>query len=102
MDLRRHQRFPIRLSGTVTGSSFNEAAGMTVNLSRQGCLLEIASPVNTGDVVSLHISLPAGESPIHIDQATVRWNLVGKIGLGFTAVAPSQQARLDQLLAQWN
>lgn len=102
MELRRHQRFPIRLSSTVRGSAFNEAAGMTVNLSRKGCLLEITSSVNTGDVVSLHISLPGGESPIQIDQATVRWNLVGKIGLGFTTVVPLQQARLDQLLAQVN
>lgn len=70
--LRRHQRFPIRLSSRVTGWSFDEAAGMTVKLSGQGCLLKITSAVNTADVVSLHISVPGGESPIHIGQATVR------------------------------
>jgi PilZ domain len=102
MNLRRHQRFPIRLSGVVTGPMSDESVGMTVNLSRQGCLIETICHVNTGDVVNLRIDVPGDASPILITQATVRWNLVGMIGVGFIKVDPSEQARLDQLLERMN
>lgn len=102
MNLRRYQRFPVRLSSVVTDPKFDESVAMTVNLSKQGCLLEIARQLETGMPVSLRIDLPGESSPIHIAQATVRWSLVGTVGLGFTKVEPSEQARLDQLLDRMN
>jgi hypothetical protein len=98
MNLRRHERFPVRLSSIVTGPTSDESMGMTVNLSKQGCLIETASQLETGILVTLRIHVPGDALPIHIARATVRWNLVGKIGIGFLAVDPSEQQRLDQLL----
>jgi hypothetical protein len=98
MNLRRHHRYPIRLSSVVTGPTSDESMGMTVNLSKQGSLIEIPRKVDTGMAVSLRITLPGDAVPIHIAKATVRWNLVGMIGLGFIKVDPSEQARLDQLI----
>ena len=102
MNLRRYQRFPVRLSSVVTGPMADESVGMTVNLSKQGCLLEMARQVDTGMAVSLRITVPGEAAPIHIAQGTVRWNLVGKIGVGFIKVDPSEQARLDRLLERMN
>ena len=102
MNLRHHQRFPVRLQSMVIGPPSVASVGMTVNLSKLGCLIESASKVEPGMAVTLRINVPGDASPIHIAQATVRWNLVGKIGLGFIAVAPSEQARLDQLLERMN
>jgi hypothetical protein len=90
MNLRRHQRFPVSLQSMVTGLTSVESVGMTVNLSKLGCLIESASQVEPGMDVTLRINVPGDASPIHIAQATVRRNLVGKIGLGFITVAPSE------------
>lgn len=102
MNLRRFQRFPVRLSSVLTDPKFDESVAMTVNLSKQGCLLEIDRQLDTGMPVSVRIDLPGESSPIYIAQATVRWSLVGNVGLGFTKVDPSEQARLDKLLDRVN
>lgn len=90
MNLGRYQRFRVRLSSVVNGAMSDQSAAMTVNLSKQGCLLEIARRLDTEMPVSLRIILPAKELPIHIEQATVLWSLVGSIGLGFMKVDPSE------------
>lgn len=100
MDLRRDKRFPVSLFTVVIGSTFGESSGIAVNVSRQGCLIDASSRVNVGDVVDVRLAVPGEASPIHIQRAAVRWNLVGKIGVGFITVAPAEQARLDQLLAR--
>jgi hypothetical protein len=102
VNLRRYPRFPVRLSSVVTGPTSDESAGMTVNLSKQGCLIEADSQLETGMLVTLRINVPGEASPIRIERATVRWNLVGKMGLGFLAVDSSEQRRLDQLLERMN
>ena len=102
MNLRRHHRYPIRLSSVVTGPMSDESVGMNVNLSKQGSLIEISRRVDTGMAVSLRITVPGDPLPIHIAQATVRWNLVGMMGVGFIKVDPSEQARLDQLIDRMN
>jgi len=99
MELRRDKRFPLSHSTVVMSSTFGESEGFTINLSRQGCLVESSSRVNIGDVVDLRISVPGEASPIHVARGMVRWNLVGKIGVGFLTVEPSEQARLDRFLA---
>jgi len=58
MNLRRHHRYPIRLSSVVTGPMSDESVGMTVNLLKQGSLIEIPKKVHTEMAVSLRITLP--------------------------------------------
>lgn len=98
MNLRRHQRFPVHMQSVVTGPTSSDSAGLTVNLSKQGCLIETASQVDPGTAVTLRINVPNDAAPIHIARAVIQWNLVGNVGLSFITVAPSEQARLDQLL----
>jgi len=48
--------------------------------------------------LSLHV--PGEASPIYIEKAAVRWSRERELGVGFIAVAPSYQERLDQFLAR--
>ena len=98
MDLRRHKRFPVHFHSVFTGPKLGESVGTTLNLSTNGCLIETASQVYTGMHITLRIDVPGAVSPIHIEQAAVRWNRGGEVGVGFIRVAPPDQERLDELL----
>ena len=100
MDLRRHQRFPVRFHSVLSGPKLSESAGTIVNLSEGGCCVETDSQVYTGIQLSLRLQVPGEESPIRIEQAAVRWNRGHELGVGFITVSPPHQERLNQLLAR--
>jgi hypothetical protein len=100
MDLRRHQRFPVHFHSVFSGPSLSESVGTVVNLSESGCGVHTDSQVYTGIQLALHLHVPGEASPIHIEQAAVRWSRGRELGVGFITVAPPHQARLDQLLAR--
>jgi hypothetical protein len=97
-DLRRPQRFPVHFHGVLSGPKLDELAGTILNLSERGCLIATTSQVYAGIQVTLRIDIPDEASPIHIEQAAVRWNRHGQLGVGFIALAGPHQERLDQLL----
>jgi PilZ domain len=100
MDLRRHQRFPVHFHSVFSGPTLSESVGTVVNLSESGCCVHTDSQVYTGIQLALHLHVPGEASPIHIEQAAVRWGRERELGVGFITVAPPHQARLDQLLAR--
>lgn len=100
MDLRRQQRFPVHFHSVFSGPMLSESVGMVVNLSESGCCVHTDSQVYTGIQLALHLHVPGEASPIHIEQAAVRWSRGRELGVGFITVAPPHQARLDQLLAR--
>ena len=101
-ELRRHPRFPVHFHGVLGGPKLNELAGTILNLSEGGCLIETAAQVYAGIQVTLRIDIPDEASPIDIEQAAVRWNRHGQLGVGFITLAAPQQERLNQLLIQIN
>ena len=101
-DLRRHQRFPVHFHGVLGGPKLNESAGTILNLSKGGCLIESTSQLYAGIQVTLHIDIPDEASPIDIEQAAVRWNRNGQVGVGFITLAGPHQERLNQLLKRIN
>ncbi|MBH0198680.1 MAG: PilZ domain-containing protein [Nitrospira sp.] len=83
MDLRRYQRFPVRLQSVLSGSSRNEWAGTIVDLSKGGCRIETNAQVYAGMQISLRIEIAGGEVPILVARAGIRWNRPNLVGGGF-------------------
>ena len=96
MDLRRYQRFSVRLQGVLSGSSRNEWTGTVVNVSKGGCLIETNAKVFAGMQVSLRFEVPGETSPIVVAKAGVRWNRPNLVGVGFISVESPHRDRLDQ------
>ena len=98
MDLRRHQRFPVHFQSVLSGPKLNESFGTMVNLSEGGCRVQTDSQVYTGIQLTLRLHVPNEDAPIRIEQAAVRWNREGEIGVGFITVAPPDRERLNDLI----
>jgi hypothetical protein len=100
MDLRRHQRFPVRFESMFSGPKFTESYGTVVNLSEGGCRIETDSQVYPGMQLTLRLHITNEDAPLSIEQVTVHWNGQGEIGVGFITVAPSQRERLSDVIAR--
>jgi hypothetical protein len=98
MDLRSHHRFPVRFQSVFSGPKLNESFGTMVNLSEGGCCIATDSQVYTGIQLALRINVQNEPAPIRIEQAAVRWNRGGEIGVGFITVAPPDRERLNHLI----
>ena len=100
MDLRRQQRFRVHIRSVFSGLHRDEWVGTVMNLSKGGCLVEADSRVYSGMHVTLHLDVPGEAEPLLIERAAVRWSRGREFGVGFIAVAPPHQERLDRLLEQ--
>lgn len=100
MDLRRHQRFSVYFHSVFSGPTLSESVGTIVDLSESGCCVHTDSQVYTGIQLALRLHVPGEASPIHIEQAAVRWSRERELGVEFITVAPMYHVRLDQLLAR--
>ena len=100
MDLRRYQRFPVKLQSVLSGSSRNEWTGTIVDLSKGGCRIETNAQVYAGMQVSLRLEIAGEASPIFIAMAGVRWNRPILVGVGFISVESPHRERLDHILEQ--
>jgi hypothetical protein len=100
VDLRRHQRFPVHFHSVFSGPTLSESVGTIVNLSESGCCVHTDSQVYAGIQLTLHLHVPGEASPIHIEQAAVRWSREREVGVGFITVEPRYQKRLDQFLTR--
>ena len=73
MEVRRDQRFLVHFYSVFSGPTLSESVGTVVNLSESGCCVHTDSQVYTGIQLALHLHVPGEASPIHIEQAAVRW-----------------------------
>ena len=99
MDLRRHQRFPVRFHTVFSGPKLSESVGTVINLSESGCCLETDCQVYTGIQLALRLEVP-DEAPIHIERAAVRWNRERQLGVGFITITSPHQERMVALIAK--
>ncbi|MBH0194889.1 MAG: PilZ domain-containing protein [Nitrospira sp.] len=100
MDLRRQKRFAVKLQSIMIGAPRQEWAGVVMNLSKTGCLIECDAQVYGGMPVAIRIEVPAEAAPLLIERAAVRWNRGRQVGVSFVSMAQPQQERLNQLLLQ--
>ncbi|MBH0190360.1 MAG: PilZ domain-containing protein [Nitrospira sp.] len=100
MDLRRQKRFAVQLQSIMIVAPRKEWAGVVMNLSKTGCLIECDAQVYAGMSVAIRIEVPAEAAPLLIDRAAVRWNRGRQVGVSFVSITQPQQERLNQLLLQ--
>lgn len=99
MDLRRHQRFPVRFHTVFSGPKLSESAGTIINLSESGCCVETDCQVYTGIQLALRLDVPE-EAPILVERAAVRWNRGRQLGVGFITVMSPHRERMADLLVK--
>lgn len=99
MELRRHQRFPVRFHAVFSGPKLSESAGTVINLSESGCCVETDCQVYTGIQLALRLEVPQ-DAPILIERAAVRWNRGRQLGVGFITVTSPHQERMTHLIAK--
>lgn len=58
MDLRRQKRCAVKLQSIMIGASRKEWAGVVINLSKTGCLIECDAQVYAGMSVAIRIEVP--------------------------------------------
>lgn len=94
-----HPRYPIQCPVDYTGD--HEGHGMTKNLSRGGCLLKTATPVEVDAHLTLQLSLPNHPVPIKIHVAVVRWSAPPICGLDFLLIDEHGERLLLEYLKQF-
>lgn len=100
MDLRRQQRFRVRLDSVLSEPRQGQWTGTVVNLSKGGCLIETDGQVYSGMYISLRFDVTGEGPPVLIERAAVRWNRGRSVGVGFITVSSPHKERLDQLLSR--
>ncbi|MBM4127601.1 MAG: PilZ domain-containing protein [Nitrospira sp.] len=100
MVVRKYPRFPVTIPSALIQRDKLRYTGSVKDLSQKGCRIESVIRPFTGMQLELLIH-PAGEStPITISNATVRWTGTHGIGFEFLTLAPSEQNRLNRVVAE--
>ena len=100
MVVRKYPRFPVTISSTLVQRDKLRYTGSVKDLSQKGCRIESVIRPFTGMQLELQIQQPGEPTPITISNATVRWTGTHGIGFEFLTLAPSEQERLNQVVAQ--
>jgi DNA-binding response OmpR family regulator len=93
---RKHPRYAVRCPVRFTGD--HEGAGLTMNLSLGGCLLETDVALDVNAHLTLGIQLPRHSDYIKINVAVVRWARPSHFGLDFVLVSDKSEAPLRDYL----
>ena len=95
--LRIYSRFPVQISMMYLGQD-SAGQGIVRELSRVGCRVLGNDPVVAGETMSARISLPTGQKPLVIEQATVKWVKGLEFGLAFRRLHEREVHQLQRLL----
>ncbi|MDX2252684.1 MAG: PilZ domain-containing protein [Nitrospira sp.] len=101
MVVRKFPRFPVTIPSTLIQRDKLRYTGSVKDLSQKGCRIESVIRPFTGMQLELQIQPPSEATPITISNATVRWTGTHGIGVEFLTLAPSEQERLNRVLAQF-
>jgi hypothetical protein len=97
---RRIKRQAILLLAEVDG--MKGVKGLTDDLSLGGCRMNMNLAVRRGQHLTLRLHLPGEESPIVVEQATVRWVLEKNLGLQFMSLPSRERERLGEVFGGWH
>lgn len=91
--IRPFRRFPVYCSVTYRAGPF-QGDGTVWNLSRSGWRLSGDLPMQSGETLSLTVTLP-NQQHILIPEAIVRWSRGQEFAVETLAIEPNTQARLQ-------
>ncbi len=100
MVVRKYPRFPVTIPSILIQRDKLRYTGSVKDLSLKGCRIESVIRPFTGMQLELQIQPASEATPITISNATVRWTGTHGIGFEFLTLEPSEQERLNRVVAQ--
>ena len=100
MELRKNLRFHVHFRSSFSSVGMVGGEGDIVDLSIGGCRIESGTDVQPGASLEVRILTGVPESPIHIQQAIVRWKRGRQFGLEFVTMDTGEWARLQHTVEQ--
>ena len=98
MDRRATSRYLVQFETTFSKEQGVIEGGTLTDLSMEGCSVESDARLTRGSALSLRLILSAGQRPIEIDQAEIRWVKGLVCGVTFITIKEKEQERLQQLI----
>lgn len=98
-DLRRYQRFPVRILVAFAGEHV-QGTGFAVNLSLRGCAVESPVLPSPGTSLTLHLTVPDHVLHLCIEMASVSWTSHQQFGVQFIWMDQTAKDALKATLRQ--
>jgi c-di-GMP-binding flagellar brake protein YcgR len=93
---RKHTRFAVQLPVSFKGDQFSE--GTILNVSEEGCAITAETIADVAAYLQMLMHLRAGEEPIQVDLAAVRWSSATRFGVEFIKIRPEEEGRLKKFV----
>jgi len=93
---RKHTRFAVQLPVSFKGDQLSE--GTILNVSEEGCAITAETIADVAAYLQMLMHLRAGEEPIQVDLAAVRWSSATRFGVEFIKIRPEEEGRLKKFV----
>jgi hypothetical protein len=93
---RKHTRFAVQLPVSFKGDQLSE--GTILNVSEEGCAITAETIADVAAYLQMMMHLRAGEEPIQVDLAAVRWSSATRFGVEFIKIRPEEEGRLKKFV----
>ena len=93
---RKHTRFAVQLPVSFKGDQLSE--GTILNVSEEGCAITAETIADVAAYLQMMMHLRAGEEPIQVDLAAVRWSSATMFGVEFIKIRPEEEGRLKKFV----
>jgi c-di-GMP-binding flagellar brake protein YcgR len=94
---REYVRIPVRFQLTFSGQQVS-GEGTVLNLSRQGCTIETATPTPHGELLFLRVQKSDGQPLFEIEAAVVRFISEKSVGVEFVRIQDREMERLERII----
>jgi c-di-GMP-binding flagellar brake protein YcgR len=94
---RKHTRFAVQLPVSFKGDQLSDG-GTILNLSEEGCAITSEAVAGVAVYLQMMMQLRAGEEPVQVDLAAVRWSSATRFGVEFIKIRPEEEERLKRFV----
>jgi c-di-GMP-binding flagellar brake protein YcgR len=94
---RKHTRFAVQLPVSFKGDQLSNG-GTILNVSEDGCAITAETVADVAAYLQMMMHLRAGEEPVHVDLAAVRWSSATSFGVEFIKIRPEEEERLKKFV----
>ena len=94
---RKHTRFAVQLPVSFKGDQRSDG-GTILNLSEEGCAITAETVADVAVYLQIMMHLRAGEEPVQVDLAAVRWTSTTRFGVEFIKIRPEEEERLKKFV----
>ena len=94
---RRRIRFAVQRPVALRGDQLS-SEGTILNVSGEGCAITAETIADVAAYLQMMMQLRAGEEPIQVDLAAVRWSSATRFGVEFIKIRPEEEGRLKNFV----